>query len=160
MGEAWVCLGAPRMPRAITPYGCRLLESGDSLSALWIARYPEAGSSANESLESLGALWTTSPTTEKPAAFQLTAVRRAAFLFAYLESLGAAAISNRKSRSVRSRFSEPSEANDDSCPVTLGRPSPPSNSSLLLSRQTALPPSLFGRLLVMYASIFLPNPLL
>jgi hypothetical protein len=35
---------------------CRLLDSGESLSALWIARYLPAGMSANESLESVGAL--------------------------------------------------------------------------------------------------------
>ena len=34
-----------------------MLESGESVSALWIARYLIAGMSANESLESLGALW-------------------------------------------------------------------------------------------------------
>jgi hypothetical protein len=51
--------GSLRSIQGIRGYShrCHLPDSGESLSALWIARYLTAGMSANESLESLGALW-------------------------------------------------------------------------------------------------------
>lgn len=91
------------------PSPMHLLESGESLSALGSPATLTAGRHANESLESLGAYRRSQLATmydrRSRAAFQLAAARRAAFLFAALERFGAAAISKRKRRSVRSRFS-------------------------------------------------------
>jgi hypothetical protein len=60
VGEARECLGAPKMPGGDHRNGprrrCRLLESGESLSGLWIAATLTAGMSANESMESSGVL--------------------------------------------------------------------------------------------------------
>src|SRR5258705_548013 len=59
---------------------CRLLYSGESLSALWIRATLTAGRSANESLESLGALRDLSLGGQSCIAVMLEAVGTAAWL--------------------------------------------------------------------------------